>query len=190
MTQEKIIGWKKALYGVPAHAKNSVKIVRRFERLTGRNYPRGWYDDFYPSLRVAAALVKLEIIGNVYSYEESAKLKTNKAKVLGVYSVPHKYRKIKCARSMFDPTFEYKTGEIVTSNVTKANYKVVEDFERSGGIFYFTNRRHALEFLDWNDTLSDIFSFMNKPLDGERLKAWNILQGSAKISVSGRGEFV
>lgn len=119
------IGWKKVYYTPPANAKT---FVTSFRTQGSSNGCEG---------RICGALAKLEILRSFISNDYySPSYRASKVKVLDIYSIPHKYRRLKSAYSGYDNNFVYKTGDILYE-------------KNKTGIFYFKDRRQALAFVDW-----------------------------------------
>jgi uncharacterized protein YjbI with pentapeptide repeats len=88
-------------------------------------------------------IVKLEILADALrSSAESTKCRCNKAKVLEIQNIDGSKANIDVVHSICDPSFQYKTGQIVE----EPKYDNNRFNECSKGIYFFINRQEAVEY--------------------------------------------
>ena len=88
-------------------------------------------------------IVKLEISADALrSSATSRKCRCNKAKVLEIQNVDGSKANIDVVHSTYDPSFQYKTGQIVE----EPKYDNNRFNECSKGIHFFINRQEAVEY--------------------------------------------
>ena len=88
-------------------------------------------------------IVKLEIsVDALRSSATSRKCRCNKAKVLEIQNVDGSKANIDVVHSTYDPSFQYKTGQIVE----EPKYDNNRFNECSKGIHFFINRQEAVDF--------------------------------------------
>lgn len=88
-------------------------------------------------------IVKLEISADALrSSATSRKCRCNKAKVLEIQNVDGSKANIDVVHSTYDPSFQYKTGQIVE----EPKYDNNRFNECSKGIHFFINRQEAVDF--------------------------------------------
>ncbi len=88
-------------------------------------------------------IVKLEVSADALrSSATSRKCRCNKAKVLEIQNVDGSKANIDVVHSTFDPSFQYKTGQIVE----EPKYDNNRFNECSKGIHFFINRQEAVEY--------------------------------------------
>lgn len=88
-------------------------------------------------------IVKLEISADALrSSATSRKCRCNKAKVLEIQNINGSKANIDVVHSTFDPSFQYKTGQIVE----EPKYDNNRFNECSKGIHFFINRQEAVDF--------------------------------------------
>ena len=88
-------------------------------------------------------IVKLEIpVDALRSSATSRKCRCNKAKVLEIQNVDGSKANIDVVHSTYDPSFQYKTGQIVE----EPKYDKNRFNECSKGIHFFINRHEAVDF--------------------------------------------
>ena len=88
-------------------------------------------------------IVKLEILADALrSSAESTKCRCNKAKVLEIQNIDGSKANIDVVHSICDPSFQYKTGQIVE----EPKYDNNRFNECSKGIYFFINRQEAVNY--------------------------------------------
>ena len=88
-------------------------------------------------------IVKLEILADALrSSATSRKCRCNKAKVLEIQNVDGSKANIDVVHSIFDPSFQYKAGQIVE----EPNFDDNRFNKCSKGIHFFINRQEAVDF--------------------------------------------
>ena len=88
-------------------------------------------------------IVKLEIPADALrSSATSRKCRCNKAKVLEIQNIDGSKANIDVVHSIYDPSFQYKTGQIVE----EPKYDNNRFNECSKGIHFFINRQEAVDF--------------------------------------------
>ena len=88
-------------------------------------------------------IVKLEILADALrSSAESTKCRCNKAKVLEIQNIDGSKANIDVVHSICDPSFQYKTGQIVEEPKFDNN----RFNECSKGIYFFINRQEAVNY--------------------------------------------